>query len=139
MRLRSASTLRSLHALLVVRRLEGDVAVEQHHGAHVLHADVGHVAVVDGIRALVRDRTTSFSTSAALMLVLADQLEQPVERRLDRRAHRPALDVGVHDFVDLRRGRCTRQLRLRRFADAARLVVGDEEIALAGEHVLDRR
>ena len=41
-------------ALLVVRGVESHRAVEQHHRAHVLHADVGHVPVVRGVRALVR-------------------------------------------------------------------------------------
>ena len=35
-----------LHARLVVRGMEGDGLVEQHHGDHVLQADVGDVAVV---------------------------------------------------------------------------------------------
>ena len=38
---------RVLHARLVVRRLERRGLVEQHHGDHVLQADVRHVAIVD--------------------------------------------------------------------------------------------
>ncbi|TMG80105.1 MAG: hypothetical protein E6H77_03545 [Betaproteobacteria bacterium] len=43
------------HAPLVVRRLEAHRAVEDHHGAKMLHADVRHRAVVGRIRPLVRD------------------------------------------------------------------------------------
>ena len=38
---------RVLHARLVVRGLERGRLVEQHHGHHVLQADVGDVAIVD--------------------------------------------------------------------------------------------
>ena len=43
------------HAPFVVRGLEARRAVEQHHRAHVLHADVWHVAVIDRVRALMGD------------------------------------------------------------------------------------
>ena len=37
---------RILHARLIVRGVEGDGLVVQHHSHHVLQADVGHVAVI---------------------------------------------------------------------------------------------
>ena len=115
-----------------MRRLEGDEAVKQHHGAHVLHADVRHVAVVDGVGALVRNTHHQPFDLSGLDLVLADQVEQAVERGLDRRTDRPALDIGVHDFV----GRAEPADEYFRLGGAA---VRDEEIALPGEHVFDRR
>ena len=45
--------------------LKRDRAVENHHRAQVLHADVRHVAVVGGIGALVRDTDDDLSTSSA--------------------------------------------------------------------------
>ena len=77
MRLLQVEHFRVAHALFVVRRLERDDAVEQHDRAHVLHADVRHVAVVHGVCTLVRDAHHEFFDVVRLDLVLADQIEQP--------------------------------------------------------------
>ena len=57
-------------------------------------------------------RTTTFCTSSAVERTLAAQVRHRVERRLDRRADRPLLDVGARHLValpepiDQRRRRC---------------------------------
>ena len=95
----------------------------------MLHADVGHVAVIGGLRALVRDPHHDMFDLFGLDPVRPDEIEQGVEGRLDRRADRPALDVSVHDLV----GGAELAHQFIRIRLAA---VGDEEVALAGEDVL---
>ena len=68
--------------------------------------------------------------------VRANQLQQPVQRRLYRRTHRPALDVGAHDFIAAAKF-FDEFLRLRRFADAPFFVVSVIEIALARQCVFN--
>ena len=118
------------HTLLVVRGLEAHGAVGQHHGAQMLHADVGHGAVVRGVRAQMRDAHGEPLDLPGADAVRADQFQQRIERGLDRRADRPALDVGVHDLVAL--AQVAREL-----FRVGRVPVGDEEVALARKNVLD--
>ena len=90
-----------LHARLVVRSFERRCLVEQHDRDHVLHTNVGHFAI---------GHQSGFARCDAhgdrLHLVgfermaLEDDFER-VERRLDRRADGPFLDVGARDFVAL--------------------------------------
>ena len=70
--------------------------------------------------------------ASALNLMLADEIEQRIEGCLDRRAHRPTLDVGIHDFVDL--AEAPGQHGGIRLA-----AVGHEEVPLAREYVIDPR
>ena len=98
----------------------------------MLHADVGHVAVVDGVRALVRHPHHDFLDVCRFDLVLEDEIAQRIEGRLDRRAHRPALDVRIHDLVV--GAESASQHRGIRLA-----AVGHEEAALTREHVIDTR
>ncbi len=72
------------HALLVVGRCEGDLDVNQHDGAHMLHADIGHSAVIDSIRALVRHSHDESLDVFRFDLLLADEIEQRIEGRLNR-------------------------------------------------------
>src|SRR5260221_10637739 len=46
--------LRRSHALFVVRGPESHAAVGEHHGAKVLHADIGHRPVIRGVRPEMR-------------------------------------------------------------------------------------
>jgi hypothetical protein len=117
------------HAGIIVRGGEGDGSIEQHDGAHVLHADVGHGAVVHGVGALMRDAHDELLDVLGSHMMLADEVEQRVERRLDRRADRPALDIGVHDLV----GGAELAHELQRIG---RATIGDEEAALACENIL---
>ena len=92
---------RVLHARLVVRGVERDGLVEQHHGDHVLQADVGDVAVVHD-----SGHRWGEAHGHALHLI---RLEGPlvanrfdrVEWPLDRRADGPFFDIGLHDLVAL--------------------------------------
>ena len=83
-----------MHARLIMRGVEGNGLVEQHHGDHVLQADVGDIAVVHH-----RGDRGGEAHGHALHLIgikwslTADRLDG-VERPLDRRADGPFLDVG---------------------------------------------
>src|SRR5260221_4211728 len=118
------------HASRVVRGLESHAAVREHHGAQVLHADIGHMAVVGGVRSEMGDAHDEPLDLPGAYALRADQFQQRIERGLDRRSDRPALDVGVHDLVAL--AELARELRR-----VGRVPVGDEEIALARKDVLD--
>jgi len=73
-----------LHALFIVRRFERDKAVEQHDSAHVLHADIRHMAIVNRVRALMRNPHHHALDVLRFELVLVDEIEQRIERRLYR-------------------------------------------------------
>ena len=62
--------------------------------------------------------------------MLTDDIGQRIQGCLDRRAHRPALDVGIHDFVGGAEA-VYEHVGIRLAA------VGHEEVSLAGEHVID--
>ena len=98
----AAAARRVLHARLVVRGVERGRLVDQHHRDHVLKADVRNVAVVhDGADASGRgERRRPSHRSASNGRLLADVFDR-VERRLNRRADGPLLDIGVDDFVPL--------------------------------------
>src|SRR5678815_2106638 len=78
---------------------------------------------------LVGDTHDYFSNIRSNERFVLKKDRQSIQRRLDRRADRPALDVGIHDLVDLAES-LDQLLRLRLAA------VGDEETALAGEGIL---
>ncbi len=89
------------HARDVVRGLERDGAVDQHHGDHVLQADVGDVAVVHHRGFAGAEPHAHLSHLLGVERPPFQQDLQRVERRLDRRADRPFLDVGADDLVAL--------------------------------------
>src|SRR4029434_1582315 len=120
------------HAAYVVRRCKSDVAGDQHDSAHMLYANVGHISVVDGIGALARHSDYDFLDFLPVDALLADEVVQRIEGRLDRRAHGPALDVGMHDVI-----RNTESMNQHRGIRLA--AIGYEKIALAREHVVDAR
>ena len=107
--------LRILHPRFVVRRPERGRAVEQHHRDHVLQADVRDVAVVDDGADTRREAHHDALTSSAANGCLRRRALDRVERRLDRCADGPLLDVGVDDLVALAEPR-RRALRVARRA-----------------------
>ena len=58
------------------------LAVEQHHGEQILHIDVRHAAVVDGIGARALDANDDFFDVVRLDMLGANKCEQRIERRL---------------------------------------------------------
>ena len=109
---------------------EGDGLVDQHHRDQVLQANIRDLAIVDDRRLLSPPaRLTSLTWSASKWCRLK-QFLQRVERRLDRRADGPFLDVGPGDLVALAElvdQRCGIRLRAE----------GLEEIVRAREDVVD--
>ncbi len=92
---------RIFHPRLLVRRLEGDSLVDQHHGHQVLEADVRDRAVVhdDG---LVRRYPHRYLLHLfRLESVPFYQVIQCVERSLDGRSDGPFLDIGPSDLIAL--------------------------------------
>ena len=82
-----------------MRRLEVNVAVDQHHRRQVLQVNVRHRASVDCARALLIHRDVHLFHIYSSDAVLGHDVGQCVQRCLDGVAHRPALDGRLHDVV----------------------------------------
>src|SRR5216683_3004339 len=74
------------HARLVVDGTEGGGFVEEHYGHHVLHADVGHIAIADGIGFIAGDADDDLGDIVGGKRALLEEAGERVERSLDRRA-----------------------------------------------------
>ena len=73
----------------------------EHHRDHVLQADVGNVPVVDDRADARGEPDDDLLDVVGVERTLPAEVLDRVERRLDRRADRPLLDVGVDDLVSL--------------------------------------
>src|SRR6266849_4034375 len=124
------------HARFVVDRTEGGGFVEEHYGHHVLHADVRHIAVADGIGFIAGDAHDHFGDILGSKGALVEETGKRVERSLNGRAHRPFLDVRARDFLALAElVHENRGIGLEDAAFARR--EGLEEIVGAGKNVVD--
>ena len=86
---------------LIMDRAERDRLIEEHDGNHVLHANVGHVAIADGIGLVAGDADDNFAHVVRGERALLEETSESVERSLNRRAYCPFLDVGAGDLVSL--------------------------------------
>ena len=89
------------HARLVMYGRKRDGLVEQHHRDHVLQADIRNIAIVDyGGDRRRQPYGHAFDLRGLERMLAADRLDA-IERRLDRRADGPLLDVGECDVIAL--------------------------------------
>ena len=116
-----------LHTLLIVRGFERRGLVEHKDREHVLDADIRHIAVIHNRCARVHAHDHLAHLVRFKRLAFEHRLES-VERRLNRRSHRPFLDAGTHDFVALAEliHQCVR---------IAVRSVREQEIVIAGKNV----
>ncbi len=113
-----------------MRGVERGGAVQQHHRHHVLQADVGHVAVVHHRGDRRRHPHAHLAHLIRRKRCAGTDRGHGIERRLDRRADGPFLDVGLGDLVALAQLLDqTLRVRLRR--------IGLEKIVRAGKNVVD--
>ena len=79
--------------------MEGSGFVDQHHGQHVLKANVGNVAVVHDAGLICRQVHGDLLHLVRLERALLANILQSIERSLNRRTHGPLLDISADDLV----------------------------------------
>src|SRR5712672_2207684 len=87
------------HTRPVMHGSEGDRFIEEHDRDHMLHADIGHVAVADGIGLIGRNADYDFADIIGRELALLEKACEGIERSLNRRTDRPFFDVGAGNLV----------------------------------------
>ena len=94
-----AGDRRVLHAPLVMRGVERGRPVDQHDRDHVLETDVWNLTIVhDGPDGRGKANDDGLYIVGVERALPSDVLDG-VERRLNRSADGPLLDIGVDDFV----------------------------------------
>jgi len=78
---------------------EGDRFIEKHDRDHMLHADIGHVAVADGIGLIGGNADYDFADIVGRELALLEKACEGIQRSLNRRTDRPFFDVGAGNLV----------------------------------------
>src|SRR3990170_1905917 len=94
----------------------------------MLHADIGHVAVVGDMRLLLADADLDAGDIAGPKSMFLHQQLKRIQRRLNRRSDRPLLNMGVH-YLE-----ATAKLAHQSICIAAE---GFEEAARSGKDVLN--
>src|SRR5882724_11982582 len=87
------------HTRPVMHGSEGDRFIEKHDRDHMLHADIGHVAVADGIGLIGGNADYDFADIIGRELALLEKAYEGIQRSLNRRTDRPFFDVGAGNLV----------------------------------------
>ena len=86
-----------LHALVVMSCAKRKSSIQKGNREQVLHVDIGHVAVVHNIDAIIRRAYNQLLDIAGFDLVFLHQRVKRGQCCLHRRPDGPVLDLSVHE------------------------------------------